>query len=252
MAVLEDQPRDAEGRAGGQQAGEHADRGDERRLERDEQQQEAEGEHHADHERRGRGRARRLEVVVLGGRAADQRRRPAASVRSRSTVAPTRRVGRVGVGTAWTSARPSPPGCGGGDPGDARVGRRGRAGRLRVGRGRRRSGACRARRRRRPPGPARSPRARRRSGDDLDRGHRRCFRPRTGSASASRTSDGGEPEHERAGARAARPRRANRGERCSPVCTHGSASLSTRGPSLPSTAGSRVSVAATGRRRRRA
>ena len=38
--------------------------------------------------------------------------------------------------------------------------------------------------------------------------------------------------------------RANRGERCSPECAQGSASLSTRGPSLLSTAGSSVSVAA--------
>ena len=40
------------------------------------------------------------------------------------------------------------------------------------------------------------------------------------------------------------PQAANRGERCSPECTHGSESLSTRGPSLASTAGSSVSVAA--------
>ena len=40
------------------------------------------------------------------------------------------------------------------------------------------------------------------------------------------------------------PQAAKRGERCSPECTHGSESLSTRGPSLASTAGSSVSVAA--------
>ncbi len=40
------------------------------------------------------------------------------------------------------------------------------------------------------------------------------------------------------------PQRAKRGERCSPECAHGSASLSTRGPSFASTAGSSVSVAA--------
>jgi len=37
---------------------------------------------------------------------------------------------------------------------------------------------------------------------------------------------------------------AKRGERCSPECAHGSATLSTFGPSFASTAGSSVSVAA--------
>ncbi len=40
------------------------------------------------------------------------------------------------------------------------------------------------------------------------------------------------------------PQAANLGERCSPERAHGSASLSTRGPSFASTAGSSVSVAA--------
>ena len=77
VAVLEDQPGDAEGGAGGEQVGEHADERDDRRLQRDQQEQEAEREHDADHER-GRVRERRLEVVVLGRRAADER--PAGSV----------------------------------------------------------------------------------------------------------------------------------------------------------------------------
>ena len=69
------------------------------------------------------------------------------------------------------------------------------------------------------------------------------FSPKTGSASTSSATTAIEPKasgcfHSRS------PQAAKRGERCSPECTHGSASLSTRGPSLPSTAGSSVSVAA--------
>ena len=72
VAVLEDQPSDAEGGADGEQVRDDAERGDQRRLERDEQEQEAEHEHDADDERRLRGE-RLLEVVVLGGRAPDER-----------------------------------------------------------------------------------------------------------------------------------------------------------------------------------
>ncbi len=65
----------------------------------------------------------------------------------------------------------------------------------------------------------------------------------TGNASATSTPSAGTPNihgwrHRRS------PHAANRAERCSPECAQGSASLSTRGPSLASTAGSRVSVAA--------
>ena len=73
VAVLEDQPGDAEGGAGREQVRQDAERGDQRRLQRDEQEQEAEREHDADHERRLRGE-RLLEVVVLGRGAADERR----------------------------------------------------------------------------------------------------------------------------------------------------------------------------------
>ena len=64
----------------------------------------------------------------------------------------------------------------------------------------------------------------------------------TGMARASRTATAATPygsglRHRRS------PHAAKRAERCSPECTHLSASLSTRGPSLASTAGSSVSVA---------
>ncbi len=65
----------------------------------------------------------------------------------------------------------------------------------------------------------------------------------TGNASASSTASAGMPyshgwRHRRS------PHAAKRAERCSPECAQGSASLSTRGPSLASTAGSNVNVAA--------
>jgi hypothetical protein len=44
------------------------------------------------------------------------------------------------------------------------------------------------------------------------------------------------------------PQRAKRGERCSPLCAQGSERRSTLGPSLASTAGSSVSVAASTKR----
>ena len=71
MAVLEDQAADAEGGADGEQVGEDAEGGNQRRLQRDQQEQEAEGEDDADHERRLRGE-RLLEVAVLGGGSADE------------------------------------------------------------------------------------------------------------------------------------------------------------------------------------
>ena len=65
----------------------------------------------------------------------------------------------------------------------------------------------------------------------------------TGSASPTRTATATMPQ--RTGWRHSRsPHAAKRAERCSPECAHGSASLSTLGPSLESTAGSSVSVAA--------
>ena len=69
------------------------------------------------------------------------------------------------------------------------------------------------------------------------------FSPRIGSASRRRTSVAAGPKMW--GWRQSRsPQRAKRAERCSPECTQRSASASTRGPSFASTAGSRVSVAA--------
>ena len=101
----------AEGGAGREQVGDDAERGDQRRLQRDEQEQEAEREHDADHERRPR-RERLLEVVVLGGGAADERARRAARAQPVDRR-PTAAARRVGVGIACTSARPFPPGLGG-------------------------------------------------------------------------------------------------------------------------------------------
>ena len=65
----------------------------------------------------------------------------------------------------------------------------------------------------------------------------------TGSASPTRIASATMPwrigwRHRRS------PQRSKRGEWCSPECAHGSDSLSTLGPSLVSTAGRRVSVAA--------
>ena len=112
MAVLEDQPGDAEGGAGGEQVREHAERGDQRRLQGDEQEQEAEREHDADHERRLRGE-RLLEVVVLGRGAADERARAAARSGAGRSCCPTAVLDGSAFGTAWTSARPPPPGWAG-------------------------------------------------------------------------------------------------------------------------------------------
>ena len=72
MAVLEDQPADAEGGAGREQVREDGRRGDQRGADDDEQEQEAEDEDRADDERRPAVECAR-EVVVLGGVAADER-----------------------------------------------------------------------------------------------------------------------------------------------------------------------------------
>ena len=92
MPVLEDQLRDAEGRPVGEQVRDDAERGDQRRLQRDEQEQEAEREHDADHERRLRAE-RRLEVVVLGDCAADERA-PAGASRAQPVDGRRRPPGR--------------------------------------------------------------------------------------------------------------------------------------------------------------
>ena len=121
VAVLEDQPGDAEGGAGREQVREDAERGDQRRLQRDEQEQEAEREHDADHERRLR-RERLLEVVVLGGGAADERAVPAARRGAGRSCGRRRAARRIGVRDRLDRARGrSPPGCGGRDAGDAGV-----------------------------------------------------------------------------------------------------------------------------------
>ena len=69
-------------------------------------------------------------------------------------------------------------------------------------------------------------------GDDLDRGHAGAQAERPAAASSSRTTQRG-ARRRRSGWRQRRsPQAAKRGERCSPVCTQGSESLSTRGPEL--------------------
>ena len=112
-----------------------------------------------------------------------------------------------------------------------------------VGRGRDDLQRARARRGRRPPAPGRSAtREPSPSGTTLIDGMP-VFRPSTGRLSATSAATATAPKA--SGRRHRRsPQAAKRGERCSPECTHGSESLSTRGPSLASTAGSSVSVAA--------
>ena len=65
---------------------------------------------------------------------------------------------------------------------------------------------------------------------------------RTGTASSRRITSAGRPSS-RGRRQRSSPQRANRREWCSPACTQGRASRSTRSPSQPSTAGSSVSVA---------
>ena len=78
--------------------------------------------------------------------------------------------------------------------------------------------------------------------DDLDRRHA-GVEPEDGHGEQEQDGERGHAVERAAGARAARPSAAKRGDRCSPAWTHGSASLSTRSPSHASTAGSSVSVA---------
>ncbi len=67
--------------------------------------------------------------------------------------------------------------------------------------------------------------------------------PSTGSARRS-SSASPMPPNSSGRRQSSSPQRAKRAERCSPECAQGSASLSTRVPSLASTAGNRVRVAA--------
>ena len=96
-----------------------AERGDQRRLQRDEQEQEAEREHDADHERRLRGE-RLLEVVVLGGGAADER-----SGRQRRAEpvdrVPDGRARGIGVRDRLDQREPVAARLGGRDAGDAGI-----------------------------------------------------------------------------------------------------------------------------------
>ena len=153
VAVLEDQPGDAERGAGGQQVREHADGGDDRRLQRDEQQQEAEAEDDADDQRR-LGRQQLLEVVVLGDRAADQRAGGQRRSRSRSIVAPTALDDGSASGSPARARRrrhPGPRGMTWAMPGSALATAATRCG---VALCARRSGARPARPGRTPAGPA--------------------------------------------------------------------------------------------------
>ena len=95
VPVLEDQPSYAEGCAGCEQVGEHAERREERSLQSDQQQQEAEHENDADHEW-CLCRKCSFEVVVLGCGTADERAWGRVA-RSRSIVRPTAAARRVGV-----------------------------------------------------------------------------------------------------------------------------------------------------------
>ena len=72
MAVLEDQLRDAERRRGGEQVHQHGRRGGDRCADDEDQQREADRDHEAVDERKPAGE-RALEIVGLGGRAADER-----------------------------------------------------------------------------------------------------------------------------------------------------------------------------------
>ena len=186
VAVLEDQPSDAEGGADGEQVGEHAEGGDQRRLQRDEQEQEAEDEHDADHERRLR-RERLFEVVVLGGGAADERPGGQGGAEPVDRAADALLDGSA-FGVAWISASPLPPSCGAARRGDARIAACDRCDTARPRRVARRSGARRARRRRRPAAPACSRCASRRSSGTTLIDGMPVFSPRTGRASSTRTS----------------------------------------------------------------
>ncbi len=170
------------------------------------------------------------------------------SDRSRSIVLPDGRVGGVLPRDRLEQRQVAADRCGGHDLGDARIAARADADDgTRVGRRSdelQRPGRARAERRLHllvadAGGVAR--------GDDLDRRHR-------GVELGDRHDEHDEDRQGRgprsgSGCRQSRsPQAAKRGERCSPEWTQGSESLSTLGPSLASTAGSRVSVAASTKR----
>ena len=221
---------------------------DQRRLERDEQQQEAERQDDADHQRRLR-RQRGFEVVVFGRGAADQgaggklgaqaidRRRQLAGSRDRWWEPPRSGPGRRAPGrggrdrampgsrrtavTAWSA----PPSAGGDDLEGARGARPEAGADLLV-------------------ADAASESLGR---HHLDRGHPRA-QARAPAAPGPAGRRRARPPKRYGRRQSSSPQRAKRGERCSPLCAQGSASRSTRGPSLASTAGSRVSVAASTKR----
>ena len=232
MAVLEDQPGDAERGAGGEQVGEHADGGDERRLQRDEQQQEAEGEHDADHERR---LAPRAAARGRGSRPPRRRRaRPAGSVGAqpvdRRADGRARRVGvRDRLHQRVRRPRRAAPACTCAMPGSAcaiavtRCASRWRA---------RRSAAAPGAPGPKAAGPGCSRRAScRRSGTTLIDGMPSSGRG-PAAASASRTTSASDAVEQRAAPEPLAPARRSAASGARRSATHGSASLSTRGPSL--------------------
>ena len=243
VAVLEDEPGDAERGAHREQV-----RGD---AERRDQAAPAARRAGAGSRARARSRSRaassrRAPARGRGSRPRRRRRAPARAGRSGAGRSCARRRGWTGPrsGSPGSAASPPPPGCAGETaaiPGSRRATACG--GGARRG-GARRSAACRARRGRTPAAPARSRSARCRwFGTTLIDGMP-VFSPTIGRAS--------EDEHERAagpyriGWRQSRsPQRREAppsgARRCAPTAA---ASASTRGPSLASTAGSSVSVAA--------
>ena len=72
MAILEDQLRDAERRRRGEQVHQHGRRGRDRCADDEHQQRKADGDHQAVDERKPASEGA-LEIVGLGGRAADER-----------------------------------------------------------------------------------------------------------------------------------------------------------------------------------
>ena len=246
MAVLEDQLGDAEGGAGGEQVGER------RRSRRSA----APGRRPAAAGSRGPRTtpiasgvfaAAPLEVVVLGRRAANQRAgrqlvAQAVDRRRRLRRSRDRRRERP------DQASPSAPGCARQHRGDAGVLARRRRGGL-LGLGGRGDHLKRARRAVSERGldPLVALARGIALGHDLDRGHRGVqAQDRERERRRARRARG--PRTATAAATAARPSARSAASGARPLCAHGSASLSTRGPSFASTAGSSVSVAASTKR----
>ena len=207
VPVLEDQLGDAERGAGGEQVGDHAERGDQRRLQRDEQQQEAEARARrrspaassAPAAARGRGsrrprrrRARRragrraagrscaptalLGRVLASGRPGSGRARPSRPARASRARCPGRGRATAATRAAWPGGATSCSGAGGA----------GAEGGLHL---------------RRSPGASRSP-----LGHDLDRRHAGVAGRGPGCASATSSDDGDARRRRAACARGARPR----------------------------------------------